>query len=161
MPEFGAPEELFDGTAWFYARYRPPYPEDAIDVLVQRLRLDAGGSKVIDLGCGTGQVSIPLAKRGMRVWAIDPSDEMLSEAAKSGVEGIEWLRGSDETFTSVIPPGEYDACVIGAAFHWMQRDHVLAKLDGVITSAAVSPILANEVSASSAERQPGPPPAAM
>lgn len=40
----------------------------------------AKGKKVLELGCGTGRVSIPLAKEGVDITGIDVSDEMLEEA---------------------------------------------------------------------------------
>src|SRR4051812_7191388 len=98
MPDFGAPEELYRDTAWYYARFRPPYPAEAFDMIVDYLELEPGSS-VIDLGCGTGQVAIPMAQRGHSVWAVDPSAEMLGqgqvEATKAGVSGITWLKGDD------------------------------------------------------------------
>lgn len=37
------------------------------------------GGPVLELGCGTGRVSIPLAEDGSEIWALDLSDEMLSQ----------------------------------------------------------------------------------
>ena len=51
---------LFAGTAWHYARYRPGYPPAFLDDLTQRLGLDGTG-RLLDLGCGTGQLTLPLA----------------------------------------------------------------------------------------------------
>jgi 2-polyprenyl-3-methyl-5-hydroxy-6-metoxy-1,4-benzoquinol methylase len=77
MPDFGAPGALFRDTASYYQRFRPPYPDAAIDLVVRPFAIGEG-SHVIDLGCGTGQITIPLARRGADVCAIDPSAEMLA-----------------------------------------------------------------------------------
>lgn len=37
------------------------------------------GGPVLELGCGTGRVSIPLAEDGNEIWALDLSDEMLAQ----------------------------------------------------------------------------------
>src|SRR5258708_38531190 len=51
--------------------------------------------RIIDLGCGTGRIGIPLAKRGFSVLGVDLSEEMLKvareKAKQAGVE-IPWLK---------------------------------------------------------------------
>lgn len=54
------PRGLFTGTASYYARYRPGYPPDMFTTLEHRLGLD-GTQRVLDLGCGTGQIAVGLA----------------------------------------------------------------------------------------------------
>jgi ubiquinone/menaquinone biosynthesis C-methylase UbiE len=54
------PKNVFTGTAWFYARYRPDYPDEVIDLLRERFRLSET-SRVLDLGCGTGQIALKVA----------------------------------------------------------------------------------------------------
>jgi SAM-dependent methyltransferase len=150
MSDRGAPAELFRETARYYSRFRPPYPDEAIDAIAQRFGLQ-DGRWVIDLGCGPGQVAIPLAARGARVCAVDPSPEMLdegrAEAARAGVTGVQWLRADDLTFETVLPQHPFALCTIGAAFHWMQRDRVLAALGSVIAQDGGVVIVANAVSA--------------
>lgn len=149
MPDFGAPEELFRDTAWYYARFRPPYPREAIDMVVEHFELRPGSS-AIDLGCGTGQVAIPLARRGIEVGAVDPSPEMLEqgrrEAARAGVSTITWLQGDDATFVELLPRRRFDVCVMGSSFHWMDRDRALAALDGLIAERGGVALLGNAVS---------------
>jgi len=55
-------------------------------------------SLILDLGCGTGRFSEPLARHfSARVVAIDPSQKMLDQARqKLGSTSITWLRGSAE-----------------------------------------------------------------
>ena len=66
---------------------------------------------LIDLGCGTGEISIGLARLGHKVTALDISPEMLSEAHHKSV-----TRGTDVFFTcqdmtSFCVPHKYDAVV--------------------------------------------------
>ncbi len=67
---------VFNRLARDYAR-RPGYPE----ALVVRLVALAGGpgAEVVDLGAGTGLLSIPLARAGLRVQAVEPARAMLEE----------------------------------------------------------------------------------
>src|SRR5271165_3146769 len=51
------------------------------------------GDMVIDLGCGSGQISIPLAKQGAEVLGIDVSpamaDQLRSEARRQGLSALD------------------------------------------------------------------------
>lgn len=49
------------------------------DIAFYRSRAKALGGPVLELGCGTGRVSIPLAEDGNEIWALDLSDEMLAQ----------------------------------------------------------------------------------
>jgi SAM-dependent methyltransferase len=128
------PPGLFESTAVYYARYRPGYPPEAIDVLVDRFRLGPQ-TTVLDLGCGTGQIAIPLAQRRIPVCAIDPDEEMLSEGrraeASAGGAAIRWLLGDDRRLATLdLHP--LMLCAMGASFHWMDRGAVLRDLDALI-----------------------------
>ena len=125
---------LFAGTSWYYSRYRLGYPDAAIDWILRRFELDRS-THVLDLGCGTGQLAIPLAARGVLVHAVDPDAEMLAEGVRAaeaaGVRGIDWIRGDDKTAGRLgLPP--LKVCVMGSSFHWMDRDEALKTLDRMI-----------------------------
>lgn len=129
--------ELFEGTSSYYARYRFGYPASVIDFLVQRLALTAD-TAVLDLGCGTGQIAIPLSLRGIPVRAVDPDAEMLVEGIraelKSGGHGIQWQRGDDKSLSDLQIP-QLTCCMMGASFHWTKREALLKKLDKLIAPA--------------------------
>ncbi|GLK99218.1 class I SAM-dependent methyltransferase [Dactylosporangium matsuzakiense] len=127
-------QELFAGTAGYYARYRPPYPAEAVAYLVDGFGLGAG-TAVLDLGCGTGQVAVPLAQAGCRVWAVDPDMDMIVEGTRhqpAGLAGdVRWLVSRAEDLRAEdLPPMRL--CTMGASFHWMDRAGVLAFLDTVV-----------------------------
>ena len=62
----GHPVGLFHEAAWYYARFRPPYPDALFDYLIRKFDL-GGRSNLLDLGCGTGQVANPLPRRFRQV----------------------------------------------------------------------------------------------
>ena len=128
--------ELFEGTSSYYARYRFGYPASVIDFLVQRFALTSA-TYVLDLGCGTGQVAIPLSSKGILVRAVDPDVEMLAEGlraeAKNGGHGIEWQRGDDKSLSELTLP-DLTCCTMGASFHWTNRDQLLKCLDRLVVS---------------------------
>ncbi|MGQ0550299.1 MAG: methyltransferase domain-containing protein [Armatimonadota bacterium] len=88
---------LYEGAARDYARYRLPYPRSLFEHLVSCFRLDGTG-RALDLGCGTGQLAIPLAPYFEQVVAMDPDRGMLDEARRAaeaaGVANVRFVQGS-------------------------------------------------------------------
>jgi len=138
---------LFAGTAPYYAKYRPSYPAQAIDFLVNKFNLDDAAS-VLDLGCGTGQLAIPLARRDPTVYAVDPSPEMLLEGLRTQDEqslgSIWWQVGSDRSLASLYLP-RLTLCTMGASFHWMDRTAVLHTLDRLIVPSGGIAVLGGAI----------------
>jgi ubiquinone/menaquinone biosynthesis C-methylase UbiE len=70
-----------------------------VEALVDKVNCNAE-SLIVDLGSGSGQLSIPLAKRSKTVYAVDISppmlDQLVAKAKKEGVENIKPVAGSIE-----------------------------------------------------------------
>ena len=120
---------MFRGTAWHYARYRPQYSEKLLNRVAEEFRLDGVG-RLLDLGCGTGHLSIPLSRHFREVIGLDPEPEMLTEAARQseelGIQNIRWIEGGSfdcEYFKEDL--GKFELVTMGTSFHWMDRDATL------------------------------------
>ena len=83
-----------------YARVAVTYdrmrssPQDVREFWIPTLRRMAdaeAGSRVLDVGCGTGRIAVPMAERH-RVVGVDASPEMLAVARSKG-SGAEFVRG--------------------------------------------------------------------
>jgi SAM-dependent methyltransferase len=124
---------LFAGTAWHYARYRPGYPSVFFTDLVARFQLDGTG-RLLDLGCGTGQLTLRLAEHVAASIGVDPEPEMLNEVARraqaAGVGNVSWAQGSSAELPGEL--GRFDLVTMGRSFHWMDREQVLTALDGMV-----------------------------
>jgi len=129
----GSTGGLFAGTAWHYARYRPGYPQAFLDDLAQQFRLDGTG-RLLDLGCGTGQLTLPLAQHVAEAVGMDPEPEMLAEAAgqaqAANVANVSWVQGSSTDLPGDL--GCFRLVTMGRSFHWMDRQQVLAVLDDMV-----------------------------
>ena len=122
-------DTLFKGAARYYANFRPGYPKSFYDHITKIFSLDKS-SRALDLGTGTGQIAIPLSKIVKKVVAVDPDAEMLNEAkiiAKSKrISNIIWVKSRAEDITNKL--GHFNITTMGASFHWMEQDDVLAKV---------------------------------
>jgi SAM-dependent methyltransferase len=84
--------ERYDPTAAaHYAAYRPPLHQL---ILERVLGKGASFGVGLDVGCGTGYSAVALADHCARVYGIDPSQAMLSEAAVH--ERVSYLGGAAE-----------------------------------------------------------------
>jgi SAM-dependent methyltransferase len=127
---------LFRGTAWYYARYRPGYPDAFFRLVTDRFGLDGTG-RLLDLGCGTGQLTLPLARRFAAVVGMDPEPEMLAEAEAAantaGIRNITWVRGGSTDLSTLAPQlGTFRLVTIGSALHWMDQDATLRALAAMV-----------------------------
>lgn len=88
--------------------------------------LDArAGESILDLGCGTGDLTARVAETGARVRGIDRDAAMIAEA-RAKFPAIVFDRADAHEFTV---PDPVDAVVSNAALHWMTRpDDVIAAL---------------------------------
>lgn len=128
-PATGEAPDLFAGTARDYRRHRPPYPRAAIEWIVAAHGLDGTG-RMIDVGCGTGQLILPLAAHVGEVVGIDPDPAMLAEAARAAAEAsvanVRWRRGRAEELNDDLAP--LRIATFGASFHWTDRTAVAERI---------------------------------
>jgi len=125
-----SPDAPFESTESYYAEYRPRYGEAPIRHLIERFDLGTG-SRALDLGCGAGQISIPLATHVGEVVGVDPNEAMLDEARQqardAGVSNVEWVVGSDADLRGSLGDelGTVTVTTMGRSFHWMDRGPTL------------------------------------
>lgn len=69
----------FDRVADIYDETRR-MPDEVIERIVDAIahEIDPSGGLLLEIGIGTGRISVPLAKKGFRVIGIDISDKMLA-----------------------------------------------------------------------------------
>lgn len=104
--------------------------DDLMAVWLDRVTRDAApapGAVIIDLGCGTGRFSRPLAERFQaRVIAIDPSQTMLDAArAKGAGAAIEYHLAPAEALP--LPDASADCVFISMAFHHFSKPQQAAR----------------------------------
>ncbi|HVJ40793.1 MAG TPA: class I SAM-dependent methyltransferase [Dongiaceae bacterium] len=123
----------FKSAAQHYLAGRPAYPEKLTATVARLCGLPAKG-RVLDLGCGPGQLALAFAPLAGSVLAIDPEPEMLAlcrrQIEAAGYSHVEVRQGSSQDIGAGF--GRFDLVVIGRAFHWMDRIATLRQLDQLI-----------------------------
>jgi ubiquinone/menaquinone biosynthesis C-methylase UbiE len=119
----------FESAERHYAEHRPGYDEEALAYLADRFEL-GDSSRVLDLGCGAGQIAVPLAEHAGKVVAMDPNETMLRHARRraerAGRENVERVVGSDTDLGEEL--GTFGLTTMGRSFHWMDGKSTLETL---------------------------------
>jgi SAM-dependent methyltransferase len=106
---------VFDRVAAEYDRVRPGYPEELIDAALAGAEI----RRVLEVGCGTGQLTAALAARGLEVEAVEPGANLAARAQRR-VPGLCLYAGRFEDVE--LPAGAFDAVFSATAFHWVDPD---------------------------------------
>ena len=77
----------FNRVAGTYDRVRPDYPPGLFDDLIALAGLTPG-DHLLEVGCGTGKATLPLARRGFRITAIEPGPD-LAAVARRNLAGLD------------------------------------------------------------------------
>ena len=117
----------FEEVPELYDAARPLYPPQVFDDLVELASLDAG-SRVLEIGPGTGQATLPLAERGFRVVGVELGERLGAFARRKLADfpNVEIVRAPFELWEP-SSGGGFDAVVAFTAFHWIDPDARFAK----------------------------------
>jgi ubiquinone/menaquinone biosynthesis C-methylase UbiE len=118
----------FDAGAKAYERGRPGYPNEAVEEVVRRLRMDSG-SAVLELAAGTGKFTRMLAPTGAWVVAVEPVEGMRREFRRQ-LPDVALVAATAEAVP--LREGSMDAAVVAQAFHWFDGPAALAELHRVL-----------------------------
>src|SRR5215211_5383123 len=75
----------FDEAASLYDEVRPGYPDELFDDIVSFSGIPPAG-RILEIGCGTGQATVPFARRGYHILCIELG-ENLATVARRNLEG--------------------------------------------------------------------------
>lgn len=123
----------FDRAAEDYQRTRPVCPPQLFDDLIQLAGLEAG-DRVMEIGCGTGQATVPLAERGLAVTAVELGPELAAIARRrlAGFPAAEVVTCSFEDWHA--DHATFDAVVAVSSLHWIDPWVRYAKPYGLLRS---------------------------
>ncbi len=119
QPDTRSYGRVFDGVAADYDRHRPPYPDVLVDRACEGIEPDAA---VLEIGCGTGQLTRSLLARGLRVTAVEPGRQLIVRARErlNGLGDVQFLNARLEDVS--LPRAQYSAVFSASAIHWIDPD---------------------------------------
>ncbi|WP_410615675.1 class I SAM-dependent methyltransferase [Amycolatopsis sp. lyj-109] len=131
-PTRGQRASSFGSRAAEYAQHRPDYPRAAIEWGLS----GASGTprRVLDLGAGTGKLTLGLTALGLDVTAVEPDPEMRAELERA-VPSATSLAGQAERIP--LPDAAVDAVFVGQAFHWFDVPAAMTEIGRVLRPGGV------------------------
>ena len=142
----------FVGEGGAYDSVRPAYPDEAVAALIDAARrargVDASGQggplRAADIGAGTGKMSELLARGGLLVDAVEPSEAMRAQA--SSIEGVTWHGGVAED--TGLPNDVYDIVVFAQSWHWVDSERAGLEAARILAPGGALGIVWNQMAVS-------------
>ena len=119
--------KVFNEVAVEYDRNRPTYPDALVDQACEVAGI-GDGDRVLEIGCGTGQLTRSLLARGLRVTALEPGDQLilLAEENLKDAGDVEFVHARLEDVQ--LPRESYQAVFSASAIHWVDPDLTWRKI---------------------------------
>ncbi|MGO9791087.1 MAG: class I SAM-dependent methyltransferase [Solirubrobacteraceae bacterium] len=112
---------VFNEVAGEYDRHRPSYPDALIDRACELAGLGPG-VPVLEIGCGTGQLTRSLLARGLRVTAVEPGDQLMARARHQLQDAGEVEFVNTRLEDAPLPHAHYQAVFSASAIQWIDPD---------------------------------------
>ena len=111
----------FDEDAELYDKARPHYPHQLFDDLIQLASLKPGG-RLLEIGCGTGRATVPLARLGFRILGVELGENMAA-IARRNLAPFSGVRVEVTPFESWDSGGQmFDLAFCAQVWHWLDPD---------------------------------------
>ncbi|MGH2755564.1 MAG: class I SAM-dependent methyltransferase [Actinomycetota bacterium] len=130
-PDRDVLKQTFDGVAEVYDAARPEYPAALFDDLVDIGGLDASSS-ILEIGCGTGKATIPLAQRRMRMLCLEPGSNLAAFASSKlrDFPGVEVVNEPFETWNADAQ--SFDLVFAATSWHWIDPETRYSKVASLL-----------------------------
>lgn len=135
-------------VADYYASFRRGFAPAALDFVVARLGVEPD-DLVVDLGCGTGQLALPLSSRVRHVLAIDPEPDMLARGYRLGQNigaSVSWMIGTDTdvpALPNLLGEGAVAAVTVANAIHLMDSGPLFQSLHAILPPGGSVAVIAH------------------
>jgi len=119
MSDFELFRTSFNDVADLYDEVRPGYQEFVIDEICSFAGMTID-SRILEIGCGTGQITLPFARRGYSILGLEPSSTMAALAIKNCTPypNVDVLQTTFEKWP--LPAETFELVLSAQAFHWIE-----------------------------------------
>jgi 2-polyprenyl-3-methyl-5-hydroxy-6-metoxy-1,4-benzoquinol methylase len=129
--------QTFDEVAILYNEVRPRYPDELFSTLIDITNVDTNAS-LLEIGCGTGQATKPLAEQGFKITAVELGHS-LAEVAKHELQNYTNVQILNTSFEKAnFLPQSFHLIYAATSFHWIDpsvkflKTHTLLKNKGYL-----------------------------
>ncbi|MFL5807851.1 MAG: class I SAM-dependent methyltransferase [Roseiflexaceae bacterium] len=134
---------VFDQAVDDYDAIRPGYPSALIDDIITIAALPANGS-ILEIGCGTGQATIPFAQRGYQMTCLDIGPALAARAAFNcrSYPNVSIQVAAFEDWPAQLQ--SFDLVMSATAFHWIPPEIGYPKAAQMLKNSGALAIFSNE-----------------
>ena len=127
------PGNIFNEVASLYDEVRPGYPTQIVDAIVALADLPSRG-RILEIGCGTGQITLPFAARGYSILALEPGAALAALAVRNcrPYPRVDIVQTSFEAWP--LERQAFDLVLSAQAFHWIAPEYGCARAAAALKS---------------------------
>ncbi len=143
MERGAGPTERFTSRAEAYARGRPAYPPELLDLLRRECGL-APGWRVADIGSGTGLLSQLLLSFGCEVFGVEPNQDMRAAGERALANQSRFHSVDGRAEATGLESGAFHLATAGQAFHWFDAGPARAEFRRILKADGWAALVWNE-----------------
>lgn len=134
-------EKYFDENVVLYDKFRPTYGTKIFEDILSYGRIKKS-NKILEIGCGTGNATLPMIRTGAEVTAVEIGDNLSKYTAQkfSQYSNFHVIHSAFEDFQA---HAKYDLIFAATAFHWIKPDKSYSKCKELLTAGGVLAVFWN------------------
>jgi SAM-dependent methyltransferase len=125
---------VFDTVADLYDEVRPGYPEELVEDVLTLSGIPPDG-RILEVGCGPGNATLPFARRGYRMLCVELG-ERLAALAAAKCRPYSHVRVINQAFEDwPLEEKAFDLVISAEAFHWIPPEIGYPKIARALVDA--------------------------
>lgn len=128
---------IFGRDADSYDAFRPTYPTEAIEHMTGLV----AASRAVEVGAGTGLATADVAREGLQLTCLEPSEDMAAILKSKDLPGVEVVVSSLEDWDG--QRDSIDLMFAAQAWHWVDRSTAYGKALAVLRPGGVLALMWN------------------
>lgn len=112
--------KMFDQMADYYDKFRPSYPLDVVDTIIQNSGVNSN-SYLLEIGAGSGKATELFAARNLNICCIEPGQNLVDTGTKKFANNsrVKFITARFEEYD--VSQQQYDVIYSAQAFHWVPQ----------------------------------------
>ncbi len=116
----------FDRIAGAYDRARPTYPDAVFERIIDFAELESG-ARLLEIGCGSGKATLPFARKGYEIVALEPGPDLAAIAQRSLTPFPKVTLRSSRFEAWPLDHDGFDLVFAAQSLHWVDPEQRLVR----------------------------------